>query len=166
MIDDFDPDGGEARGGSLSDGEDQPTSDLDEPDALNWASMGIWTDVAVRSRPEILRQTISTLNQTLADEERDRLATRRRYRLALIAVIALAVTAIAIGALLVGDHTAGRRSALVIALGGLLAIASILIGALLSARFKLQGDERGIDLTRTVLRHETDYMRRIGETEH
>jgi hypothetical protein len=145
------------------------SASLDDPDALAWASMGAWTDVAIRSGPAVLEHAIISLRGRVEEEERGRKYDKLKFWLTIIFVtlsfIGLALTAF----FLVNQHPHNKPTAhsevLVSSIGALLGSASVLLGLLSSIRIRLKDDKRTIDLVQTVLRHQVDYMQRIHEME-
>lgn len=142
----------------------EPDDVLENSEGLGWASMGLWTDVAVRSNPKVIESTISALNQGLQEQNN----TRRRSRLELRVQLALAITGATLSAgisvgLLTISLPATSKTILTTALSIVVSATALSLGGLYATIYvkKRVGKER--KLFRTVLDHELDYRRRLAE---
>lgn len=102
---------------------DEFTGALEDSEGLDWASAGLWADVAVRSDPERVERTVSALTKALNQEGAVARRARRRFRAQLIAAIMATSLAITVIWQLLAEGLAksGRSTVLV-------SVLSVLIG--------------------------------------
>jgi hypothetical protein len=137
---------------------------LQDSEALSWASMALWTDVAVRSNPEVIESTISALNQGLREQNDARRRSSRGLRTRIsFAIVAAASSLVLVIGLATTSLSASDKTILTSVLTILVSATGFLLGGVYAAAYikKRAGRERV--LFRSVLNHELDYRRRLLE---
>jgi hypothetical protein len=131
-------------------------------EGLDWASLGSWTDVSIRSHPEMLERTINALQQAVESEQDEQHRAQRGTR---NQVILLSVALVASAGLFAGFLASGMSPHLKSVIGSLLGIAigtfgfssgSVIGLSLIKRKTKREGK-----IFQTTLLHELEYIQRI-----
>jgi hypothetical protein len=144
--------------------EDVPSA-LANPDALTWASMGVWTDVAIRSEPEVLQRAITNFRGKIAERESERESDSQKLWLVVSLFAVVFFLWCVLPVLVIVEDRPSYGPVLESLAGILLGLASFSLGTFSSRLFRLRSEKRSMALVRSVLRHEIDYMHRIHETD-
>lgn len=132
------------------------TDALEGPEGLDWASMGLWADVAVRSDPERVERTVSALVHALNQERTTARRSKREFRIRLIAAIVTIVSAIAVTFPLLAEGSSkdGKPIVLGSALAVLIGLSASLAATAISAIFVGRQARRERDVIKRVLEYQ------------
>jgi hypothetical protein len=150
---------------SEADDVNEVPEDLGESEALEWASMGAWTDVAIRTKSQVLKSTMSALNEVIEGEEKALRRSRTEVRIQIPVASITSGAALATLIVLLSTSSSASRPLLAGTLGIMIGTAGFTIGMIGNYRRMRRQRSNEVELMRRVLAHEADYRRRISERE-
>jgi uncharacterized membrane protein YhaH (DUF805 family) len=147
----------------VNDGTHEPIDTLTEPEGLGWASLGSWTDIAIKSSPrDILKQTIGALQHAVEEEaaEQRRADKERNVQLAVIGIAGLILLVLTVILLSVSlsDKTKSASWAL---LATAIATMGFTAGWTLTSKQVARRGKQDIRLYQAALHHEAEYRQQI-----
>lgn len=138
---------------------------LEEPEGLEWASMGLWTDLAIRSKREVLESTVSALSEALREDEHALRKSRREFRIQLVLAVLASLSSVVVSLILLVSSSTHFKSFLAALFGILIGSAGFSLGLLGNRKSGSRRRSREEELVRRVLTHELGYKRRLFEQE-
>jgi len=138
----------------------------EESEALEWASsLGLWTDQAIRSKPEVLESAVFGLSEVLKEDQEARHRSRVVFHVRLVLALLTTLSAIGVFVSFVVSSPAHARPFLAALLGVLIGSAAFLVGFAFSRSSLNRRKRKEEELVRKVLAHERNYRRRLFEQE-
>lgn len=135
---------------------------LENPEGLEWASMGLWTDVAIKSDAAVLESTVTALSEALKEEEEASRKDRRDRRIESSFSIIGTLVGIGLAVSLIATSSMHARTVLSALLGVILGSVSFSLGLLINRTLTKRQKRREGELVRRVLTHELGYKQRIA----
>jgi Ca2+/Na+ antiporter len=148
---------------SDSDEAAETVETLEDAEGLGWASLGSWTDIAIRSSgQDILKQTIGALEVAVDAEDAELKRVRREKRIQLwILLIAALVLAALLSALLTDSLSGNSKSASWAVLATSIGTLGFSVGSLITSVRVVRQSQRQSALYKAALRHEADHRQKI-----
>jgi hypothetical protein len=145
-------------------GSNEPAETLEDADGLGWASLGSWTDIAIKSsRQDILRQTIDALQKAVEAEDAEQRRAQKNKKNRLVVVLAALPVLLVLTVTLLTVSLAGNTKALSWAvLAATVATLGFSSGSAFAATRTARRSKRDIRLYQATLQHEAEYRRRIA----
>lgn len=134
---------------------------LEDSEALAWASMGLWTDVSMRSHPEVLE----SISEALKEEEESVRESQRIFHFALYILAGSLALAAVIVALIFSHPPKYIADILSTLLGSFVGLFFTSVAASFGFGFSKRRKLREEELVRRVISHELNYKKRLYERE-